>query len=292
MERRLASAASVPSPVEALADAETLEWIERRAVQSLFCSASRSVREALGLRAFEAGPLFGAFAPALDILSLNRVLGLGLATEAADPAGQALDMARRSGAARVFLPVVPTPAGIGAEAALEQRGAHVHNHWVRLSLALGPGRASRPGFPGTREGRPEVRPLARSEAALFGSLAAEAFGMPAAAGSLFMSALGFPGWVHFGAFWNGELAGVGALYAEGSAGWLSYGAVRPAFRNRGIHLALLAERLRAAEERGCAVLSTETADWSLGRPSPSMRNLLRLGFEPRYRRPNRVVFSS
>lgn len=113
--------------------------------------------------------------------------------------------------------------------------------------------------------------------------------MPLAAALLFVGTVGAPGWIHLGAWWGGELAGVAALYHEGSAAWLGFGCVREAFRGRGIQSALIGERLRRARDLGCAVAAAETGDWSGGRPPASMRNLFRYGFEPRYRRPDYLL---
>ena len=275
-------AGAFPSP-DILARAETLEWIERRAFQSLFCHASRSTQATLGIRFFEKGNLFGGFCGRIDVLSLNRVLGLGQPPDSFEALESAMDMGFRSGSARVFLPVLPGPVGARAEARLSDQGMPRHNHWMRLSLRLEG--SFHPGYPRVRESLP-VAALGRDRADEFGTLAARTFGMPAEAAALLADSVGMPGWAHVGATWNGTLVGAGALYREGSVCWLGYGVVREDFRSRGVHAALIGERLKEAQRLGCAIASAETADWVEGRPAPSMRNLLRFGFEPLYRRPN------
>lgn len=274
-------ATALPS-ADTLAEAETLEWIERRAAQSLLCSAPREVREQLGLKVFEAGPLLGAFASRLDVPGLNRVLGLGQPPDSFAAVETALALSRRSAAARVLLPVLPGPVGARVEARLADQGLRPHGGRLRLSLRLDP--PFHAGYPGAREGRPAVRRLGRQDAAAFGVLAAGAFGMPLAAAGLLAGAVGAPGWIHLGAWREGILAGVAAAYREGSACWLGLGAVREGFRGRGLHAALIGERLRAAREEGAAVVTAETCEGEGGRPSLSTRNLLRFGFEMRYLR--------
>lgn len=279
--------AVAPPSADLVAEAETLEWIERRAFQSMFCFASRASRDTLGIKVWEAGPLFAGFASRADVPSLNRVLGLGLPPDSFSALEAALDMGRRSGAARVFLPVAPGPVGARVEARLEDQGMAAHNHWARLSMRLD--QPFHAGYPGRRDGRPEVRVLGRGLALAAGSLAAGVFAMPAGTARLLADTVGAPGWTHFGAWWDGEMVGTGSLYCEGGVGWLGSGAVLEAWRGRGIHAALIGERLGRARENGCRLAAVETQDWAGNRPSASMRNLLRFGFEPRYRRPNYLL---
>ena len=87
--------------------------------------------------------------------------------------------------------------------------------------------------------------------------------------------LGTPEQAHrrlFAAEANGEFIGVGAIYSYGKVGWLSAGAVRPDFRNRGIQLALISARAAAAGEAGCTLIASDAL---VGEPSE--RNLGRAG---------------
>jgi MOSC domain-containing protein YiiM len=87
--------------------------------------------------------------------------------------------------------------------------------------------------------------------------------------------LGTPEQAHrrlFAAEANGEFIGVGAIYSYGKVGWLSAGAVRPDFWNRGIQLALISARAAAAGEAGCTLIASDAL---VGEPSE--RNLGRAG---------------
>jgi GNAT superfamily N-acetyltransferase len=87
--------------------------------------------------------------------------------------------------------------------------------------------------------------------------------------------LGTPEQAHrrlFAAEANGEFIGVGALYSYGKVGWLSAGAVRPDFWDRGIQLALISARAAAAREAGCTLIASDAL---VGEPSE--RNLGRAG---------------
>jgi len=102
-----------------------------------------------------------------------------------------------------------------------------------------------------------------------------------------MTALvGAPGWSVFVAFDGDEPAGCGALYVDGSVGWLGIGATRPQFRRRGAQNAILAARIGRAAELGASTVTTETGVLDGERPNQSYRNILRAGFREAYARDN------
>jgi hypothetical protein len=80
---------------------------------------------------------------------------------------------------------------------------------------------------------------------------------------------------------------VGAELA-GSVGWLGIGGTLPKARGRGSQGAIFAARFERAREVGVTQLITETGVPRDGQPGPSYRNMLRVGFQPTYVRPNFV----
>ncbi len=71
---------------------------------------------------------------------------------------------------------------------------------------------------------------------------------------------------------DGEPAGAAGLFVHGGVGGLGPGCVLPAFRNRGVHAALIAARARMAAELGCDVVS----GWAR-QDGTSERNMVRMG---------------
>jgi ribosomal protein S18 acetylase RimI-like enzyme len=71
---------------------------------------------------------------------------------------------------------------------------------------------------------------------------------------------------------DGDLVGVGALDSHDGIGWLTAGAVRPDFRNRGIQRAMIGVRAAAAAAAGCAYVASNAL---VGEGSD--RNLARAG---------------
>lgn len=79
--------------------------------------------------------------------------------------------------------------------------------------------------------------------------------------------------VHLIAEIDGEVAGCGSLYPQGSVGWIGGGATLPAFRRRGVQAALLDERVAYTRQAGCTVAAATAVAGS-----QSSRNMQRQGF--------------
>src|SRR4029077_18965400 len=89
--------------------------------------------------------------------------------------------------------------------------------------------------------------------------------------------------------YDGERAvGAGALFVSGKTGWFGIAGTLPEARGRGSQGALFAARIDRARELGLDLLVTETGVPRDGQPGPSYRNMLRVGLEPTYVRPNYV----
>ncbi len=71
---------------------------------------------------------------------------------------------------------------------------------------------------------------------------------------------------------DGEPAGAGGLFVHHGVGGLGPGCVLPAFRGRGVHAALIAERARTAGALGCDLVTA-----SARLDGPSERNMVRRG---------------
>ncbi|WP_221090918.1 GNAT family N-acetyltransferase [Deinococcus aquaedulcis] len=81
-----------------------------------------------------------------------------------------------------------------------------------------------------------------------------------------------PGQFHFTARINGNLAGAGTLYVQGSTGYLALAGTLPAFRGQGVQQALLRARVHQAAQLGCDLVVGMT-----GVGEGSGRNMQRLG---------------
>ena len=71
----------------------------------------------------------------------------------------------------------------------------------------------------------------------------------------------------------------GAFRQDGTTAWLSVAATLKSHRGRGGQSSLVARRIADALASDCTHIVTETGDDTPERPNPSLRNLLRAGFE-------------
>jgi hypothetical protein len=223
-------------------------------------------------------------APTLDMLLFNRLVGWGLNSPA-----------RRS----------------DVEAALERyRSAGLAHYGVQLSSAAKPEEfAEWLGDAGLVRGdcwskvyraAGDVPPIATAlwveeigerHAGIAASIACAAFGMPGHLEPWIASIVGRPGWHHYLAFDGEEPVASAALFVRGEIGWLGIAGTLPSARRRGAQGALMARRLNDGRALGCRWFVTETGEDRPDRANPSFHNMMRLGFELAYQRPNYLVKS-
>lgn len=256
-----------------------LELAEMRGVADLHRAAPDGVARGLGLEVVESGAAQALVTARVDVLALNRVLGLGL-FEPIPPrqVGELLARYRRAHVARAFVQVAPSPQMDALVDALLAQGLTRYNNWLRLRRGVDP--------------TPEVDTDLRVECVgppygtAFGEIVAEGFGWSTSTIPWLAASLGRPGWQHYMAFDGKRAVATGALYVAGQTGWMTMAATRPDQRGRGAQSALIARRVTDAARLGCVRLSTETAEPTPTGEAPSFRNLIRLGFEVAYARPN------
>ncbi|WP_236788997.1 GNAT family N-acetyltransferase [Amycolatopsis sp. GM8] len=161
---------------------------------------------------------------------------------------------------------------------------------TKLNISAGPRMiklATTPGVVLTHAGQVELDPSLRvalvgrnraREWATATELATET--TPAAILALRAASIGRPGWRAVAAFDGDRIVATGKLHVHGDTGYLMSDTTIPGYRNRGAQTALLVERARLATETGCRWLVVDTDG-----PGTALNNLLRLGFEQLYERP-------
>jgi GNAT superfamily N-acetyltransferase len=131
-----------------------------------------------------------------------------------------------------------------------------------------------------------VEPIGAERASAFGDVFTHAYGTPELLRPLLERLPSLPGWTCFLAYADETPAATAALFVAEDVGWLGIAGTLPPLRGRGAQSALLASRIEAAREAGCAVLVTETGAPIDGKPGPSYRNIVRAGFQAEYVREN------
>ena len=255
-----------------------LEGVEAAAHRDLHVCATPEERATLGLRTRE---LAGSLAMAADreeSLLQNRTLGLGLAEPLSEPALDELFAFYAGGPPGFAINLCPFASPPGIERLLERRGMRTFFH--HLKWCRGP------------EAPPEARTDLRIEkvgaerAEAWSAVDARAHDSTPARAALSARSVGREGWSHYLALDGEEPVAVGALYVRDGAAWLGSGATLEEHRRRGAQSALFARRIRDALEQGARWLTAETGPAWPDLPGESLRNAVRAGFYPAYRRPS------
>lgn len=245
------------------------ERIEVEAYAEMFAAAPPGV----GAELARAGAAVAVRIPGVPLTELNRIVGLTSIAEL-----EQLEPLYEGGRTVVSL----DPAA-GLDTELEARGYAQGYPWQKFERGVEPYVAPT-----------DLRIEEADRAGGFGAAIAGAFGAPAAFASWFDELVGRPGWSVFASFDGDRCIGGGALFVledpgvSEYTGWLGIGGTLADARGRGSQGAVFAARIDRARELGVTRLVTETGVPRDGQSGPSYRNMLRVGFEPTYVRPNYV----
>ena len=255
------------------------ERVERADWRDAYCSVEPDLANAFGMRFERVGGSDLLILTAVDMLMFNRVSGLGVEIPATEALlDEAIDRFQAAGVPRFFIDVSPAARPIFLTEWIAARGYAIHNNWAKLTREVEPVPSA---FTTTH-----ISEIGREHAEDFGRIVQIVFGLPERMSEWASAHVGRPGRRHFMAFERDKPVGTAGLYVDGEWGEFGYAAVLPEARGRGIQAALIAARVRAARESGCRWLSMETAEETLEKPSYSLRNAKKMGFEVAYLRPN------
>lgn len=197
----------------------------------------------------------------------NRALGFGVVGQA--PMGEVVETLVRDAAPRWDVSLAPET---GLEEELE-------------ALGLAPGRRlavlARPlEAPVQPVACPfELREVTAPQAPVFADVLGAGYGTPPFLKPWNVAMVGRPGW-RFYLAWEGETpVACAGLFTRGEVAMLAMAATLPGSRGRGAQSALVQRRL--ADAVGCRWVVAQTDDELA---NPSLRNLLRLGFDKIYSR--------
>lgn len=222
-----------------------------------------------------AGAVCGAIPVLPDVPMVNRVLGLGLEGQATHEDLDTIEGFFRDLGTSFYVSVSPSAAGLAE--LLEERGYAPGYAWAVFR----------------RDARPyefhsalRLEEIGREGAEDFGTVIAQAYGMPRDSAPAIGAIVGRPNWTCFVTYDGDDPAGAAAVYVQDRVAWFGFAGTREEHRRKGSQGALFAARIRKAAELGADLLATETGALAPGRPSNSYRNIIRGGFEERFVRPN------
>jgi GNAT superfamily N-acetyltransferase len=257
------------------------EFIERCALEDLHNAADESDIQSIGLASLTVGSAFVSVAPQLpsSAIVINRVIGLGLGTEASNEEVHTLVSAyRNSNVGRYFVQIHPHHKPAGLTDWLINEGLRLGRGWQKFSRGRNPVATSNSDL--------SIREIDHAHGREFGTIVCDAFDLGDKAIPWISKLPARPDWHVFMSFDGNCPAGVGALYVKNGYGWIDFGATAPAFRRRGSQGVLMAARLERALELGCKKVFTCTGVNVPGDPQHSYGNILRAGFAEDYVREN------
>ena len=253
---------------------------EINAWQDMYRAAGRDISEKFGIKVFSVGSACVSIAGKIDILAYNRVIGLGLKEPATEQIlDEIISKYRESDVSRFFIQIHPEAAPSKLNEWFQKRNIQRYNNWVKHYRGV-----ENPPIVNTDLEIREVQN--REEADQFGSIITKSFEWPDEMKHWFASLIGRKCWKTYLAFDGDDPVAAASLFVKDDCGWLSFAGTLPDYRGKGAQSALIARRIQDAAELGCKVLTVETAEDNEQKKSQSMQNILKMGFELAFIRPN------
>jgi len=259
---------------------DELERIEIDAWRDYCAAAPSGFAGAVGLETIDLGGPLLALCRGIDHYQFNRLLGVGLGSDAD---GKSLEIAiarfRDANLENGYLQIAPGERAPTLEARARTLGLKsLPRVWVKFSRGAAPAPTPAVSL--------EISEAKTAEATDFARAVVVGFGMPESLTPWLAAIVGRKGWHAYVARDGGKIVGGAAMFVSGKHGWLGIGAVQADARRKGGQSALLARRIADGLEQGVTMFATETGKPLPGEPHPSFSNIQRAGFAIAYERAN------
>jgi hypothetical protein len=265
--------------------AGAIESIEAEAWAELQHGFSDDAKRSLAMRVERVDGGVLVIAGNSTALALNHAVGLGFSAPlSGSRIDQIVDTYTAAGTRRFAIAWSPEAMPHDASKEFHSRGFTVLSRWAKLwrpaSLPV-PATALDCGL--------QIAEIGPERGDDYERVVGEALGVAEDVRFGIRSTLGQPNW-HYYMVFDGErpIAG-GASFIRGNHAWFGLAATRDGDRRRGAQSGLLARRIADAARDGCNWISAETPAETADKPNPSYHNMLRLGFELLYERPNYLL---
>ena len=219
--------------------------------------------------------------PDLDILAMNRVIGLGLSgTIDRQVLHQIIHFYKAAGSKRFFIQLPPALVADKTQNLLFGEGFKLHNHWTKLYR-----RVESPEF--SADDALSIRQIDKGEADNYGQLIFMSFDWEdTRLAALLASTVGAAGYSHYIVSWQGKDIAAGALFVDGKMASMAFAGTLASFRGKGAQRLLLRTRMQKAWELGAKIITAETAEHKDEKPVTSYLNMIKAGFDIAYQRQN------
>jgi GNAT superfamily N-acetyltransferase len=259
-----------------------LERIEIKVWNDFYKYADETTIGSCGIDMDGGEKLSVLIASKLDILAMNRVIGLGLGEPADDKSiRKIISRYKDAGVPRFFVQLHPLAQPESLPEMLIQHGFSHYNNWVKLYREI--------EAPLPEPAELELREIGPEDGDDFARIVATSFGWPDNIRPMIAAAVGKPGWHFYIAYDDGVPIATGANFIDGHYCWIDFAATLEEHRGKGAQTALAVRRIEDARKQGCKWLVVETAEQTAEKEAPSYRNMIRLGFKIAYIRPNYIM---
>jgi len=259
-----------------------LEKIEIKVWNEFYKYADEATIGSCGIDMDAGEKLLVLIASKLDILAMNRVIGLGLGEPAEDKSlEKIISRYKDAGVPRFFVQLHPLAQPESLPEKLINHGFSHYNNWVKLYREI--------EAPLPEPVELKIKEIGPDEGDTFAEIVATSFGWPDTIRPMITTAVGKPGWHFYMAFDDGVPIATGANFIDGHYCWIDFAATLVEHRGKGAQTALAVRRVEDARELGCKWLVVETAEQTTEKEAPSYRNMIRLGFKVAYMRPNYIM---
>jgi hypothetical protein len=255
------------------------ELVEAEAWAQMQEARSADLRARLGIAVHRHDGTTTIAARGCAELSVNRIFALGVRSPVTC---ELLDTVMReyrdAGVSKYIAQVGPSAQPTELRAWLAERG------FVRRGALCKLARATSDAATLVAPDEVEIAEIGATERDAFEEIVGAPLQVPVEMRVGLSSTLGCAGWRYYLAYRDGKPIAGAAMYAGDAAAWLGLAATVQAERGRGAQSALFVRRIRDAAASGCRWVTAETLPERPERRNPSLRNMLRLGFDLLYER--------
>lgn len=257
-----------------------LEYHEAEYWSAFYQKAGLALQRKFGFAAYPLNGTVCMAAPGMDILAFNRAIGTGINFPVTrHHLKEIIEFYRICGSSRFFLQLSPPVLTSGVNELLDSAGFSYYNNWCKYHKEI----TGHQEVPASDLTVAQVQP---HETGLFSDIIKSSFQFEYDIKNLLASTYGMPGWHYYFAKDGSRPVAAASMFIKGDHALLTLAGTLPEARNRGSQNLLIATRINKAIVSGCRYVSSETAEDTPEKPSPSSRNMQRAGFSLAYLRPN------
>jgi hypothetical protein len=261
--------------------ATLVEFGESEAMANQYHSAPPEFAKKYRSETKRVGSAWVHMIPELDWTFFNRIVGLGVGDIATESLiDDAIGILQNAGCKNYMAQISPLAQPSHLPAWLNARGFTKGRNWAKVYRGNEPS----PFIPTDLR----IELIGKEQAEAFADVALTVFEMPSELRPIINGNVGKSGWNHYLAFDGEQPVSAAAMFVKDEIGWLGFGSTLESHRKRGGQGAMFARRIQDGLSLGCKWFVTETGEDTPEDPNPSYHNMLRLGFELAYLRPNYV----